>query len=280
MLTTVLFGLLGLIVGSFLNVLIIRHGVRSVGGRSGCMACGAQLSWYDMIPVVSWALLRGQCRYCHARISAQYPLVEATTAVMFGIIGGAPVFDIFYKALFCAIAAILIAIAVYDIRHTIIPDAWAYTFAGLAFIAMGPYMLLGPSVSFLLYLLAGPIAAAPLFFLWLVSGGRWMGLGDAKLALGIGWLLGPTLGVAAVFLSFVIGAVISVGILLPLPHIVRALRTHGITSLDMLRGGFTMTSEIPFGPFLIVSCITLWIFLLYGVDPLQDLGLFPLFATQ
>ncbi len=268
------FGMFGLIVGSFLNVLIIRHGVRSIGGRSGCMACGAQLPWYDMIPVFSWIALRGKCRVCKTRISIQYPLVEAATALLFAAIGGAPVFGVLYKIGFCVIAAVLIAIAAYDIRHTIIPDAWAYTFAGLSFVIVGSLVLQGGQ-SALLYLAAGPIAAAPLFLLWLASNGRWMGLGDSKLALGIGWLLGAQLGVAAVFFSFIIGAIVSVGVLLPLPHLLRLLHLYGITSLDMGRGRFTMRSEIPFGPFLIVSCITLWLCILYGIDPLQELGLLP-----
>ncbi len=273
MLTALLFGLFGLIVGSFLNVLIIRHGVRSLGGRSACMTCGRQLTWTDMIPVVSWIMLSGKCRRCFARISIQYPLVEAMTAVLFALIGGAPSFDILYKALFCIIGAILIAIAVYDLRHTIIPDAWAYTFSALTLFVMGPLFLLDPSVSFILYVCSGPIAALPLFLLWLVSGGRWMGLGDAKLALGIGWLLGPTLGITAIFAAFVVGALISVCILLPLPRILRWLHTHGITFMENAGGGFTMTSEIPFGPFLVFSCITLWLSLLYGIDPTLGLGL-------
>ncbi len=270
------FGLFGLIVGSFLNVLIIRHGVRSVGGRSGCMACGARLKWYDMIPVFSWIALGGKCRECRAPISVQYPLVEATTAILFAAIGGAPFVGIFYKILLCAEAAILIAIAAYDIRHTIIPDEWAYTFAGFSFLIGGSLVSLGETSTVALFLLAGPLAAAPLFLLWLVSGGRWMGLGDSKLALGIGWLLGFPLGLVAVFLSFIIGAVISVGVLMPLPHILQALQKYGITSLDMPSGRFTMSSEIPFGPFLIISCITLWLCTLYGIDPLHDLGILPL----
>lgn len=103
-----------------------------------------------------------------------------------------------------------------------------------------------------------------------------MGFGDVKLALGIGWLLGPLYGVVAVFLSFIIGAFVSVAILLPLPHIVRALRPLGITSYALSSEGFTMNSEIPFGPFLICSCFLLWFLLLYGIDPLSLIGLSPL----
>lgn len=268
----VAFGIFGLIVGSFLNVLIIRHGVRSVNGRSGCMACGKQLGWYDMIPVVSWLILRGRCRECRARISIQYPLVEVALGILFATIGGAPI-DMYAKIAYCVIAALFVAIAAYDIRHTIIPDPWAYTLAALALLT-GAFTV--DLDGFVLFLFAGPLAALPLFLLWFVSGGRWMGLGDSKLALGIGWLLGIPLGVASVFFAFILGAVISVGVLIPLPHIVRVLGRYGITSLDTRGGGFTMTSEIPFGPFLIVSCILLWLCTLYGVDPLLEIGLLPL----
>ena len=263
MMISLVFGAFGLIVGSFLNVVILRHGVRSLGGRSGCMSCGAQLQWYDMVPVFSWLALGGKCRACRAHISPQYPLVEAVTAILFALIGATSLL-LLQKILGCVILALLVAITVYDIRHTVIPDAWAYTFAALAFLSS--LFTLTPS---LVNILAGPIAAAPLFALWLFSRGRWMGLGDAKLALGIGWLLGPALGLFAIFSAFVIGALISVCVLLPLPHILRALYTLGITSSDMLSGGFTMKSEIPFGPFLIFSCIIIWFASLYGIDPLQ-----------
>ncbi|OGG53488.1 hypothetical protein A3H16_01785 [Candidatus Kaiserbacteria bacterium RIFCSPLOWO2_12_FULL_53_8] len=258
-------GIFGLIVGSFLNVLIIRHGVRSIGGRSACMACGRQLLWHDMIPVVSWITLAGRCRHCRTSISPQYPLVEAATGILFAMIGAAPFpTDIAYKLLFCTIAALLIAITVYDLRHTIIPDLWAYTFAGLALFSALAFPIqttnYWPTV-----LLAGPIAALPLFAFWFFSRGRWMGLGDAKLALGIGWLLGPIYGIFAVFLAFIIGAVVSVCVLLPLPHIVRLFKKAGIA-----RSGssisYTMKSEIPFGPFLIVSCFIVWFSILYNVN--------------
>ena len=271
MLSAFVFGVFGLIVGSFLNVFIIRHGVRSVGGRSACMACGRQLLWYDMVPVASWLVLRGKCRACKTRISIQYPLVEAATGVLFAFLGAAPL-PLPSQVLGCAIAALLIAIAVYDLRHTIIPDAWAYTFALLAFVSQ--FLVPLPAyLPWLSILCAGPLAALPLFCFWLFSRGRWMGLGDAKLALGIGWLLGPVLGIFAVFFAFVIGAVVSVGILLPLPYIVRALHACGITSLDKRGGGFTMKSEIPFGPFLILSCIIQWLLHLNGIDVIQAFGL-------
>lgn len=282
MLAGFIFGVFGLIVGSFLNVIILRHGIRSLGGRSGCMSCGAQLKWYDMIPVFSWVWLGGKCRSCRARISAQYPAVEGATGVLFALMGFgvSTAFSGFLWSgaalivVYLCILSILICIAAYDMLHTIIPDEWAYAFAGLAFVSqfLAP---LSKEVAIWQLLLSGPLAAAPLFGLWLFSRGRWMGLGDAKLALGIGWLLGPLLGLYAIFLSFVIGALISVCILLPLPHVIRALYTVGITSGAKPPGGFTMKSEIPFGPFLIFSCILIWFASLYGIDSLHFFGLLP-----
>ncbi len=258
------FALFGLIVGSFLNVLILRHGIAHVGGRSRCMTCDHTLAWFDLVPLVSWILLRGKCRYCGARISPQYPLVEGACAILFALVAGLPGLGLAHIFLFCAIAALLLAIAVYDLYHTIIPNQWVWTLCALALVSQG---LLIDSVSdALYYLCAGPLAASPLFVLWAVSGGRWMGFGDVKLALGIGWFLGPILGIVSVFFAFVIGAVVSVGILIPLPYIVRQFRNIGITPLVETHAGFTMSSEIPFGPFLVSSCLIVWFITGYGVD--------------
>ena len=276
------FGVFGLIVGSFLNVIVLRRGVRSLGGRSGCMSCGTQLSWYDMVPVLSWLLLGGRCRTCGGRVSVQYPLVEAATGIAFAVVGYWVSTASFLPSLaggilvvlYLGILALLICIAAYDILHTIIPDEWAYLFAGLAFISqfLPPF---SGGFNAWEFVLAGPIAAAPLFGLWLFSRGEWMGLGDGKLALGIGWLLGPKLGLLAVFGAFIIGALISLCVLLPLPYIIRALYTLGITSREKPLGGFTMKSEIPFGPFLILSCIIIWFASIYGIDSLRIYGLLP-----
>lgn len=271
----VVFGLFGLIIGSFLNVVVLRwekEGESPWLGRSHCMSCGAQIAWYDNIPLVSWVVLGGRCRQCKARISIQYPLVEALAAVLFAFIAasGVPL----PQAIFlCTVASLLIIIAVYDLRSTYIPDAWNYTFIALAFVSL---FLFPSPVTFMWAFLGGPIAAAPLFLLWLISRGEWMGFGDVKLALGMGWLLGPLYGVMAVFFAFIVGAVVSVGILLPLPRLILALRSIGITVLDAPHGGFTMGSEIPFGPFLVASTIIIWLLLIYSVDPLALVGLAPL----
>jgi len=226
------------------------------------MACGRQLQWYEMIPVLSWVALHGRCRSCFASISVQYPLVELSTAILFALVGGAPIW-IVAKILGTLIASLLVMIAVYDIRHTIIPDEWSYAFAGLAFMSS----LLGNAGGFdqltgILLLMSGPLAALPLLILWVVSQGRWMGLGDPKLALGIGWLLGFPMGIYAVFFAFLIGAVVSVFVLLPFEYIKHAC---GITRLGTRQQGFTMKSEVPFGPFLIASCVFVWCAMMYMI---------------
>ena len=260
--------LLGLIIGSFLNVLIVRHGVKGVGGRSGCMSCGHTLSVLDLVPVFSWISLRGRCRYCGSKISIQYPLVEAVTALLFGLVAypaqGIVVtgpLGVAIILLSFAMVAIFVAIAVYDLRHTIIPDSWVYLFAAAALI----YGILTtpPDFPIVWTLVAGPLAALPFAAMWFFSEGRWMGFGDAKLALGIGWLLGIEYSWAAILLAFVLGAVVSVAILLP----VKYLPKLGITSLEGIVGRFTMKSEVAFGPFLVCGSLIIWLLLLYGIDP-------------
>lgn len=268
MLTASISGLFGLIIGSFLNVVILRRGAKSLGGRSMCFSCGNEIAWYDNVPLISYLALRGRCRACGSGISIQYPLVEAATALLFGVLGAwasAQPDSLVLRALvldYFAIASILVALFAYDVRHTIIPDAWAYLFALLSFLTY-PLAHLGAG-SIATYLLAGPLAALPLFALWLVSRGRWMGLGDSKLALGMGWLLGPVYGVVAVFFAFMIGAVVSLAILLPLPLYRRILATWGLLSAKP-GASYTMSSEVPFGPFLIASCLIIWFMLLNQV---------------
>lgn len=247
------FGAFGLIIGSFINVAVLRFGTgRSLSGRSACMSCGYQLRWFDLVPVFSWIFLRGRCRRCGSRIAVQYPLVELTTGFLFAYIGAAEL-PLFERAYVCVAAGLLVAIAVYDMRHTIIPDAWVYAFSvlglGYALFADGPVLL---------RLAAGPIAALPLLSLWAFSRGRWMGLGDAKLALGMGWFLGPAAGLISIFFAFIIGAFISVGILLPLPYALSFLGRLGITALRTRPTRFTMQSEVPFGPFLVASFFIVW----------------------
>src|SRR3989344_6609683 len=178
--TPLILGLFGLIIGSFLNVLILRRGARGLSGRSSCMSCATTIRWYDNIPVVSWILLRGRCRACGSAISVQYPLVEISTALLFAALGSAELPG-FQLLLSCGVVSILVAIAVYDIHHTIIPDLWAYSFTALA--ALYAYIsFTPPDESFFAFFLGPTVAALPLFLMWL--GLRWggVGVGGVKMA--------------------------------------------------------------------------------------------------
>lgn len=243
---------LGAIVGSFLNVVILRYNTgRTVAGRSGCAQCGAQLRWFELIPVFSFLIQKGKCRTCGSKISWQYPLVELLTAVLFvlsyvtfgveNIVGLVTSFVIW---------SLLVVILVYDIHHKIIPNAFVYAFIALSFGALFVTSTWIPTFELptLMNVLAGPLIAFPFAFLWFVSGGRWMGFGDAKLSLGIGWILGITGGISAVFFAFWIGAVVSVALVC-----VEYLRHSHARALSGAHGRFTMKSEVPFAPFLILG---------------------------
>ncbi len=255
----------GLIFGSFTNVLILRHDTsRTLGGRSACPRCGVILRWFELVPVLSWLVLKSRCRHCKGSISIQYPLVEVLLALGFLIVGLAPV-PLIIRLIGCGLALLMLAIAVYDLRYMLIPDQWVWSFNALAFILI--FALPLPATSYVLHaILAGPLVALPLFAMWYFSRGTWMGFGDVKFALGMGWLLGVMGGYFALMLSFILGAVISLLILIPLPHYLRALNTLGITRLGEAGTTFTMKSEVPFGPFLILGTWIVWISSLYGFD--------------
>jgi len=265
-----LWGGFGLIFGSFANVLILRHGTgRRLDGRSACMHCGKTLQWYELVPLLSFLALRGKCGQCGKRISFQYPAVEALCAAGFILLGLSPA-PLPVKLIGSAIVVLFIAIAVYDLRHMIMPDRWVWSFDILSFLASA-YLLWAVSSDIWQYamlVIAGPVVALPLFLMWYVSQGRWMGFGDVKFSLGIGWLLGIGYGYLALMFSFVVGAFVGVFILMPLPRIVKLLHGIGITRLGEGGAGFTMKSEVPFGPFLILGTCIVWFALIYSYMPI------------
>jgi prepilin signal peptidase PulO-like enzyme (type II secretory pathway) len=261
----------GLIFGSFTNVLILRHGKRGLDGRSSCPHCAKVLAWYELIPVFSWLVLRGRCASCHRPISLQYPLVELAAGLSFLALGFATL-PFIAKLLACAIAVVFIAIFVYDLYHMLMPDRWVWSLNLLAFcFSLYLLYLYAPAGEWMPYawlFAAGPLVSLPLFLMWFVSRGAWMGFGDVKFALGIGWLLGVGYGYLALMYSFVIGAIVGVAILIPMPHIVKTLRALGITRLGGGKEGFTMKSEVPFGPFLIIGTSIVWLALIYSYAPI------------
>ncbi len=246
----------GAVTGSFLNVLIYRFGSgMKVTGRSKCLSCGKQLTVLQLVPVLSYLALRGRCGHCRAKISAQYPLVEVTLGVMFMVIASKNALvgvDVSLAHLLVAsvdalVWSLLLAVLVYDWKHKIIPDRFSVAFAVLAALSLFLRLHYGiMSVPYLPFLdyehgvpwwidITAPLVALPFALIWLFSGGRAMGLGDAKLAFGIGWFLGLAGSVTALILSFWIA-------LLPSALLLLLRRKH-----------FTMKSEIPFAPFIVMG---------------------------
>lgn len=248
---TIIFAfILGTIIGSFLNVVILRHNSgRTVNGRSMCFSCGKTLHWHELVPVFSYLFQRGKCTKCKSAISLQYPVVEFISGILFALLAWklsflllvSPLTFLTKTVFYGYLLSLLVVISVYDLKHGIIPDQFSYLFATMAFLLLffetgNIFMAHVPTVA---QILAGPIIAAPFAFLWWVSNGKWMGFGDAKLALGMGFLLGVSGGLTALLIAFWSGALISIFLLL------------------LKRYGFTMKSEIPFAPFLVfATCVT------------------------
>lgn len=248
---------LGTIVGSFLNVVIYRYnsGTSPLKGRSQCFSCGKTLHWYELIPLASFLAQRARCRGCHVRLSWQYPLIEVLSGIMFVAVFALdkPLVESLYLVV---IFSILLVIAVYDLRHQIIPDGLVAMFAILSLVWF-LWSIPGEIVRVFHFpyywsLLAGPILFLPFWALWFFSRGRWMGLGDGKLALGIGWFLGMTLGMSAVMLGFWIGALFA-GLVMATQYIQRTFATSKISLPS-----WSLKSEIPFGPFLILGVVVVY----------------------
>jgi leader peptidase (prepilin peptidase) / N-methyltransferase len=243
------FFLFGCIIGSFLNVVVRRmHTGRSLGGRSHCASCGHPLRTWHLIPVISYLMLHARCAFCSARISAGYALVEILTGCLFAV-SAAFVKDPLALACYLGLMAALVVILAYDLRHTIIPDEWvaiASLFAAL--IALAGLRQGGGIDDILVRLVAAAIGA--LFFggLWYLSEGRWVGLGDAKLAIPLGILVSWPQVISALVLSFWLGAALSVSILGA-----QRLLKRGQGRLRFASSSLTMKSEIPFAPFLIAG---------------------------
>jgi len=235
----------GAIIGSFLNVVVDRWNTgRGLGGRSKCDATGKTLKWFELVPIFSYLALHGKSRHSKTKLSIQYPLVEISTGLVFLLI-----FQKFWPVIFrfppafvlstlfyCAVFSILILIFVYDWKHKIIPDHFSMAFGALALFSVLAFQ---PTLG---NILAGPIVALPLLLLWAVSKGKWLGFGDVKYALGMGWFLGVSMGFAALLLSFWIGAVVGIFIIISKK---------------------AKNTQIPFAPFLVLAT---FLSFLYNID--------------
>jgi len=244
----------GLAIGSFLNCVVYRieEGKSFLKGRSFCPHCKHQLSWRDLFPVFSFLFLGGKCRYCKAKISWQYPAVEMATALIFLLIlNRFSIFQFVNLIFWFYAASVLIIIFIYDLKHYLIPDKVLFPAIGISF----AYRLFEGYAPVLNYLVAVLMGAGFFFAIWLVSKGKWMGFGDVKLAVLMGFLLGYPNILAALFLAFFLGAIIGVGLMI-----------FGAKSGSAKGGGWRMKSEIPFGPFLIIGT---FMALFYGESLIQ-----------
>ncbi len=243
----------GTIIGSFLNVVAYRFNTgKTLGGRSMCFSCGKTLHWHELVPIASYLNQRGRCLGCKSRISAQYPIVEAITGFLFVLLyihfsyllpTNILLFGIhfIYAAILWSIALV---IAVYDIRHTIIPERLVWLLAVLSFISI--FVFLGDGlvlhIPAVLDIFSGVILALPFALLWYFSDGKLMGLGDAKLTLALAYIVPSlTYGLSSLMISFWVGAVVSLFLL--------ALR----------KTRYSLKSEIPFGPFLMIGFLIVFL---------------------
>ena len=245
--------LLGLCIGSFLNVVVHRLPLMLERGwklesaemlgvtieepapitlstpRSRCPSCGHAIAWYENIPLASWLWLRGRCSACKTHISARYPFIEVLTAVLFGVIawriGPQPV-----ALLWCGFAAVLIALAAIDWDTTLLPDGLTLPllWAGLIAAALGWTI---PLTSALWGAVAGYLSLWSVYWLFkLTTGKEGMGFGDFKLLAALGAWLGATMILPIVLGASVIGAIVGIG-----------MKASGA----LREGRF-----VPFGPFL------------------------------
>lgn len=239
---SVTFFIFGLIIGSFLNVLVYRlKDSETLMGRSLCRGCGHQIRWYDNIPLLSFLWLRGRCRDCEAVISWQYPAIEAVTGAVFVLVGAyffsfEDVASWRETVWLLFVASCFIAVAAYDIRHMEIPIALliASAIATVVFL-VSEYRFGEPLLSSQLGLgLAGAIVVGAFFFaLVYASHETWMGWGDVWLGSVAGMIVGLPLALFMLTVSFASGSIVGI--------------------MGMYLGGKSLKSQVPFGPFLVIG---------------------------
>ncbi len=228
----------GLAVGSFLNVVIYRVplGLSVVAPRSACPSCRHVITPRDDIPVVSWVLLRGRCRYCKEPISALYPLVEILCAALFA--GTAARFgQSWVLPAYLALFAGLLALSVIDVQTLLLPKKIVYPLTGIVTIL---FLVATAAIGVWHQLLVGAICAAAwfaLFFVMNLASPRILGFGDVRLApvlgLSLGWL-GAGYALLGFFAANLIGAVVGIALI--------------------ATGRIARQQQIPYGVFLAAGC--------------------------
>jgi len=263
----VFLGVLGIIFGSFVNALVWRlheqelladkkgsqatrrrQELSVMKGRSMCTECGHELAAKDLVPVLSWLMLGGRCRYCHKPISAQYPIVELLTGALFALsyvwwplaMHGVGLFQF---VLWLVFLVGFVALAVYDIRWFLLPDRIVFPLIALAVVQVVVTAIRLHSLN----AVWEPVLATAIIFglfwtLFQASKGAWIGGGDVKLAVVLGLLAGTALrSFLVIFFASLIGTLVSI----PL----------------FMKGKKGLKAHIPFGPYLLMATV---IVVLYG----------------
>ena len=194
----------GILFGSFLNVLIYRIPKKEefVKTSSHCMTCNHKLAWYDNIPILSWLMLGGKCRYCGVKLSAQYPVVEAANGLMWlaiFLINGISIDTL----LICAMSSGLLAMSVIDWRTYEIANGWHFYYLALAIIRI----ILNPA-NWLDNLIGFVCVSTVLLAIYLISGGKAIGGGDVKLMAVCGLFLGWKGIVLALLIGCIVGSIV------------------------------------------------------------------------
>lgn len=228
--------LLGLIIGSFLNVLIYRipNDISVAKGRSFCPVCKNQIKWYDNIPIISFIVLRGKCRNCKTQISWIYPFIEFVTMLCFFLIAWFVV-DIWQCVLMALVSASLISLAMIDFNTMEIPDR----FIIFNIIITALFFFFPEEIIWWERLLGLVTISVPFFIISLLTGGG-IGFGDVKLMFSVGLMLGWKNSIVAGLIGCILGGIIGV-----------------ILMIAKKKGG---KSEMPFGPSLVVGIIIAMIF--------------------
>lgn len=201
---SIIFGLYGVVIGSFLNVLTLRLPLKEsvTLKRSHCMTCGHTLSWYELFPLFSYIFLGGKCRHCKSKISIQYPLVEGANGILYAIlflVHGISVETILY----CLCASALLALSIIDWRTQEIPVGF-----NIFILLLGLVRLVTDLGNWSQYVIGLFAVSGFLFLLFLITKGRSIGGGDIKLMAATGLLLGWQLNIIAFLLGCIIGSII------------------------------------------------------------------------
>lgn len=234
---------IGVVVGSIVNATVLRtKSGLPIMSRAKCVGCVEPIAWFDLIPVVSYFVLKGRCRRCTSAIEWQYPAVEFAMGVLFTLFAariflglGIPGFvgEGEYGLLFirdAIVSMFLVVIFLYDFRFSVIPDRFSIP-------AMVAALLLNLALGATPWgILLGGLAIGAFFSIqFLASQGRWVGGGDIRMGMLMGFLLGLPLGVLALFISYVMGAL------------------GGLYLVG--KGHRRLDSHVPFGTFMAIGTI-------------------------